>query len=189
VALRWPIQAVATVPNLARNGDARVGCVLQVFTIRVAHNIGQLRAQSVHGTAFFSGLKLQVVRVRHKAMAVKAGGLTDGVKGFDQGFIEAHGFLHDPCIPLCPSWAGGGTGSVRVSGMQTSTTKRPDALKAQEHGLKVLECGGFQCRPVVRATAPKKTVWGGSSTPKFGENRACLVSAVDHENSVKIAIS
>ena len=69
-----------------------VGCVMQVFTIRVAHNLRQLRAQSVHGTAFFTDLKLQVRRVRHKAMAVKASSLTDGVEGYVQGFIETHGF-------------------------------------------------------------------------------------------------
>jgi hypothetical protein len=49
----------------------------------------------------------------------------------------------------------------------------------------VLECGGFQCRPVVLGDGLKQSVWGGSSKPKFVANRACLASAADHENSVK----
>jgi hypothetical protein len=88
---------------------------------------------------------------------------------------------------LRPSWAGGGTGSVGVLGLQTSTdvTKHPDALKASGTRLKVLECGGFQCRPVVLGDGLKQNVWGGSGKPKFVANRACLVSAANHENSVK----
>ena len=79
--------------------------------------------------------KIFTVIGRELVMAVKAGGFTDGVKGFVQGFIEAHGFSPRPGIPLCPSRAGGGTGSVSVSGTQTSTdvTKHPDALRRQEH--------------------------------------------------------
>ena len=69
--------------------------------------------------------------------------------------------------------------------MQTSTTKRPDALKAQEHGLKVLEYVGFQCRPVKLGDGLKQCAWGGSSKPKFLANRACLASAADLENSIK----
>ena len=69
--------------------------------------------------------------------------------------------------------------------MQTSTTKRPGALKAQEHGLKVLEYGGFQCRPVVLGDGLKQNAWGGSGKPKFAENKACLASAADHGNSIK----
>jgi hypothetical protein len=30
----------------------------------------------------------------------------------------------------------------------------------------------------------KQNAWGGSGKPKFAENRACLASAADHENSV-----
>lgn len=41
--------------------------------------------------------------------------------------------------------------------MQTSAdvTKRPDALKAQEHGLKVLECGGISVPPSCVGQRPK----------------------------------
>ena len=71
--------------------------------------------------------------------------------------------------------------------MQTGTdvTKHPDALKASGTRLKVLECVGFQCRPVVLGDGLKQNAWGGSGKPKFGENRACLASAADHENLVK----
>ena len=51
--------------------------------------------------------------------------------------------------------------------MQTSTTKRPDALKAQEHGLKVLECGGsFSAAKLSRAAAPKQNAWDGFKQAK-----------------------
>lgn len=51
--------------------------------------------------------------------------------------------------------------------MQTTTTKRPDALKAQEHGLKVLECGGsFSAAKLSRAAAPKQNEWGGFKQAK-----------------------
>jgi hypothetical protein len=55
--------------------------------------------------------------------------------------------------------------------MQTSTdvTTHPDALKASGTRLKVLECGGFQCRPVVLGDGLKQNVWGGSGKPKFGK--------------------
>jgi hypothetical protein len=44
---------------------------------------------------------------------------------------------------------------------------------------------GFQCRPVVLGDGLKQNVWGGSSKPKFAENRACMTSAGDHEDSIK----
>ena len=57
-----------------------------------------------------------------------------------------------------PVWAGGGTGSVRVLGMQTSTdvTKHPDALEAsgaRSEGARMR--GGIQCRPVESGSASK----------------------------------
>ena len=56
--------------------------------------------------------------------------------------------------------------------MQTTTTKRPDALKAQEHGLKVLECGGsFSAAKLSRAAAPKQNEWGG-----FKQAKVCLLA-------------
>jgi hypothetical protein len=56
--------------------------------------------------------------------------------------------------------------------MQTSTTKRPDALKAQEYGLKVLECGGsFSAAKLSRAAAPKQNDWGG-----FKQAKVCLLA-------------
>jgi len=38
---------------------------------------------------------------------------------------------------------------------------------------------------VVLGDGLKQNDWGGSDKPKFRENRACLASAADHENSVK----
>jgi hypothetical protein len=58
-------------------------------------------------------------------------------------------------------------------------------LKASGTHWKVLECGGFQCRPVVLGDGLKQNAWGGSGKPKFGENRDCLATAADHENLVK----
>lgn len=74
-----------------------------------------------------------------------------------------------------------------ISGMQTSAdvTKPPDALEAIRHAVQVLVCGGFQFRPVVLGDGLKQNVWGGSGKPKFVENRACLASAANQENSVK----
>jgi hypothetical protein len=64
-------------------------------------------------------------------------------------------------------------------------TKHPDALEASGTRWKVLECGGFQCRPVVLGDGLKQNVWGGSGKPKFTKNKACLASAADHVNSVE----
>jgi hypothetical protein len=58
-------------------------------------------------------------------------------------------------------------------------------MKASGTRLKVLECGGFQCRPVGLGNGLKQNVWGGSSKPKFAEDRACLVLAAGDGNSVK----
>jgi hypothetical protein len=58
-------------------------------------------------------------------------------------------------------------------------------LEAIRHAVQVLVCGGFQCRPVKLGDGLKRCAWGGSSKPKFVENRACLASAGDHKKSVK----
>lgn len=51
-------------------------------------------------------------------------------------------------------------------------TKHPDTLKAQEHGLKVLECGGsFSAAKLSRAAAPKQNDWGG-----FKQAKVCLLA-------------
>jgi hypothetical protein len=63
--------------------------------------------------------------------------------------------------------------------------KHPDALDASGTRLKVLECWGFQCRPVVLGDGLKQNAWGDSGKPKFVANRACLASAADYENSAK----
>lgn len=78
---------------------------------------------------------------------------------------------------VVPVRAGGGTGSVRGSGMQTSTdvTKRPDALKAQEHGLKVLECGGISVQPNCFGLRPQNRTIGAVSNK---QKSACSLSAV-----------
>ena len=63
-----------------------------------------------------------------------------------------------------PVRANGGTGSVRVSGMQTNTdvTEHPDALEASGTRLKVLECGLVQCRQVGAGRLPQNGLfWGG----------------------------
>lgn len=66
--------------------------------------------------------------------------------------------------------------------MSTDVTKRPDALKAQEHGLKVLECGGsFSAAKLSRAAAPKQNDWGGFKQAKV----ACSLSVVSSQNLAK----
>lgn len=75
---------------------------------------------------------------------------------------------------VVPVRADGGTGSVRVSGMQPSSgvTKLPDAVRRQEHGQKVLECGGiFSAAKLSRAAAPKQNDWGG-----FKQAKVCLLA-------------
>ena len=75
--------------------------------------------------------------------------------------------------------------------MQTSTdvTKQPDALEAIRHAVQVLVCGGISVPPdatfVAVGDGLKQNVWGGSGMSYLVKNATCLVSAVDHENSVK----
>ena len=84
-----------------------------------------------------------------------------------------------------PVRANGATGSVRVSGMQTSTTKRPDALKAQEHGLKVLECGGISVQPICLGLRPQNRTIGAVSNK---QKSACSLSVASSQNPAKTVV-